>query len=149
MDGKGWSDEELLAALGEATRQAGEPTPTMAAAAEAAYAWRTVDAELAALTYDSLADEAALVRDAGAATRQLVFEGETLGVELEHGPEGLVGQLVPPGPGVVTVLGPAGELSRVEADDLGLFRIEGVRRGPVRLRCVTADDDILTDWVQA
>jgi hypothetical protein len=147
MDGKGWSDDELLALLGEASRRAGEPTPTMAAAAEAAYSWRTIDSELATLTYDSLAEEAALVRDAGTATRQLVFEGQALGVELEQGPEGVVGQLVPPGPGTVTVLGPSGELSIVQADDLGLFRVEWVRPGPVRLRCVTATDDILTGWL--
>lgn len=148
MDAHGWSDDQLLAALGEATRHAGEPTATMAAAAEAAFSWRTIDAELAALTYDSLADEAVLVRDAGATSRQLVFEGEGLGVELEHTPDGLVGQLVPPVAGTVTLLGPAGELASVEADDLGLFRFEGPRRGPVRLRCVTGTDDILTDWVQ-
>ena len=148
MEGKGWSDDALLAALADASRQAGEPTDTMAAAAEAAFSWRTIDAELAALTYDSLADEAALVRDAGTTSRQLVFEGEALGVELEHTPDGLVGQLVPSTRGTVTLLGPAGELASAEADELGLFRFVGVRRGPVRLRCVTDGDDILTDWVQ-
>ena len=148
MDGQGWSDDALLAELAEANRRAGEPTRTMAAAAEAAYSWRTIDAELAALTYDSMADEAALVRDAGTATRQLVFEGEALSVELEHTPGGLVGQLVPPNPGSVTLLGPDGELASVEADALGLFRIEAVRRGPIRLRCVTEGAEIVTDWVQ-
>jgi hypothetical protein len=148
MDGTGWSDDALLEALAEATRRAGEPTSTMAAAADAAFSWRTVDDELAALTYDSMADEAALVRDAGTASRQLVFEGEGLGVELEHTADGVVGQLVPPTPGVVTLLGPAGELASVEADALGCFRIDGPRRGPVRLRCVTGTDTILTDWVQ-
>lgn len=148
MESTGWSDDELLAALSEATRQAGEPTPTMAAAADAAFSWRTIDAELAALTYDSLAEEAALVRDASTSTRQLVFEGEALSVELEHTPDGLVGQLVPPTAGTVTLLGPAGELATAEADELGLFRLEGARRGPVRLRCTTGSDEILTDWVQ-
>lgn len=148
MDGKGWSDDALLAALADATRQAGEPTGTMAAAAEAAFSWRTIDAELAALTYDSMADEAALVRDAGTTSRQLVFEGEALGVELEHTPDGLVGQLVPPASGSVTLLGPAGELASAEADELGLFRFDEAPRGPVRLRCVTEGADILTDWVQ-
>ena len=149
MDDQRWSDDDaLLAALAEATRRAGEPTDTMAAAADAAYSWRTVDAELAALTYDSLADDAVLVRDASTATRQLVFEGEALGVELEVTAEGLMGQLVPPAAGVVTLIGPAGELASAEADALGLFRFEGGRRGPVRLRCVTTTETILTDWLQ-
>ncbi|WP_432477214.1 hypothetical protein [Nocardioides sp. GXQ0305] len=149
MDDRHWRDDDaLLAALAEATRQAGEPTDTMAAAADAAYSWRTVDAELAALTYDSLADDAVLVRDAGTASRQLVFEGEGLAVELEHTPDGLVGQLVPPSRGTVMLLGPGGELATVQADALGLFHFGGPRRGPVRLRCVTGDHAVLTDWVQ-
>ncbi len=148
MESEDWSDDELLATLAEATRRAGEPTGTMAAAADAAFSWRTIDAELAALTYDSTEDEAVLVRDAGTTSRQLAFESEGLGVELELTPDGLVGQLVPPAPGDVTLLGPAGELVSVEADTLGLFRFDGGRRGPVRLRCVTATHEILTDWVQ-
>lgn len=147
MDSRDESDEALLGELAEATRQAGRPTATMAAAAEAAYSWRTVDAELAALTYDSAADDAVLVRDAGTSSRQLVFEGARLGVEIEHTPDGVVGQLVPPAPGVVLLLGPAGELARIEADELGCFRIEGARRGPVRLRCEAEGATILTDWV--
>lgn len=149
MERQGWSDDALLAELAEATRQAGEPTETMTAAADAAWSWRTVDAELAALTYDSTTDDAVLVRDAAATARQLVFEGEALGVELELTPDGIVGQLVPPAAGSVTLLGPAGELASTEADALGLFRFEGGHRGPVRLRCATDTDEILTDWVQA
>jgi len=148
MDANGWSDDALLAELAEATRRAGEPTATMAAAAEAAYSWRTVDAELAALTYDSMADEAVLVRDAGTASRQLVFEGEGLAVELELSPAGLVGQLVPPSAGTVTLFSPTGVVAAVEADALGLFRFERSHRGPVRLRCATDTHDVLTDWVQ-
>jgi hypothetical protein len=148
MERKGWSDDELLAELADARQRAGEPTGTMAAAAEAAYSWRTIDAELAALTYDSMADEAALVRDAGTTTRQLVFEGEGLAVELEHTTDSLVGQLVPPARGTVTLLRPTGELTTVEADALGLFRFDGTQRGPVRLRCVTGTHEVLTEWVQ-
>jgi hypothetical protein len=147
MEGNGWSDDKLLAALAEATRQAGEPTGTMAAASDAAFSWRTIDAELAELTYDSMADEGALVRDAGTTSRQLVFQGEGLGVELELEPDGLVGQLVPPMSGIVTLVGPAGDLASVEADTLGCFRIDSTARGPVRLRCETGSDQILTDWV--
>lgn len=148
MESQDWSDDRLLAELGEATQRAGEPTDTMAAAADAAFSWRTIDAELAALTYDSMADEAVLVRDAGTSARHLVFEAEGLGVELEQTADGLVGQLVPPAPGTVTLLGPTGDLASIEADALGCFRIEGAPRGPVRLRCVSGTDEILTDWVQ-
>jgi hypothetical protein len=148
MADNGWSDDGLLAELAEATRRAGEPTGTMAAAADAAFSWRTIDAELAALTYDSMTDEAALVRDAGTTSRQLVFEGAGLAVELEHTPDGLLGQLIPPGPGAITLLGPDGELASMDADALGLFRFDGARRGPLRLRCATGAGEVLTDWVR-
>lgn len=142
------SDDELLAGLAEAARHAGEPTSRMVTAGEAAFSWRTIDAELAQLTYDSMADEAALVRDAGTASRQLVFEGAGLAVELEHTSNGLVGQLVPATTGNVTLLGPAGEVASVQTDELGCFCFDGAHRGPVRLRCVTDSAEVLTDWVQ-
>lgn len=89
-----------------------------------------------------------LARAGGTSSRQLVFEGDGLGVELEHTPDGMVGQLLPPATGTVVLLDPRGELARVEADALGVFRIDGTCHGPVRLRCATGDAEILTDWVQ-
>ena len=56
------NDDELLAALGRAL-QAQEVVPdAVLEAAKGAYAWRTIDAELAALTFDSVADADALGR---------------------------------------------------------------------------------------
>ncbi len=60
-----WSDEELLADLRAAGRL--DPVPTEAVAAvRAAFIRRTIDAELAELTYDSDMDDERLaaVRDA-------------------------------------------------------------------------------------
>ena len=139
-------DDELLAELGEALRQAGRPTETMTAAAEAAFAWRTIDAELAALTYDSLEDEAVLVRDGGG-PRSLTFEGGGISVEIEHTAEGLVGQLVPPVRGRLTLWAPGGALDETSTNDLGCFSFTGARRGPVRLRCVTVSAELITEWV--
>src|SRR4029453_1343451 len=55
-------DDELLEELRAALRQAGTPTPAMKAAGAAAPSWATVDAELAALTYDSLVDRPVGIR---------------------------------------------------------------------------------------
>ena len=82
-------DDPLLKQLRAAVRQAGTPTPPMIAAGEAAFSWRTVDAELAALTHDSFADESGLVRSS-AAPRSLVFEGRELSVELDQTDDGPV-----------------------------------------------------------
>ena len=46
MTSQGWDEDDLLEQLRRAVRQAGTPTPTMIAAGQAAYSWRTVDAEL-------------------------------------------------------------------------------------------------------
>jgi hypothetical protein len=141
-------DQRLLQDLRAAVRWAGGPTPRMRAAAAAAYSWRTVDAELAALTQDSLTDEPSLVRGGAAGPRTLVFEGASTTVELEQTEEGLVGQLDPPTGGGVTLEGPSGELGHAEADELGCFRFDPAPHGVVRLRCRTSSGVLVTSWVR-
>lgn len=143
----GTNDEALLAELRSAVEAAGHPTPAMVAAADAAMSWRTIDAELAALAHDSL-DEELLVRSSATLPRSLAFEAPGLTVEVECTDTGLVGQLIPPGPGQVVVHTPKGELPPVSADELGCFVVTGVTSGPHRLRCTTAEADVVTDWVQ-
>jgi hypothetical protein len=144
---QGWDDDDLLAQLRTAVGRAGRPTPTMIAAGEAAFSWRTVEAELAALTHDSLADESVLVRSGAAVPRSLVFEGRQVSVEMEEGDDGLVGQVLPPTSGEAALLGPDGEeLAHAEIDGLGCFCFESSAAGPVRLRCRIGSRAVLTDW---
>jgi hypothetical protein len=123
-------------------------------AAKGAFAWRTIDADLAELAYDSLLDrEGTLVRsgdDDG--SRFLTFEGPEVTVEMEVATAGdrrrLTGQLVPGHRASVEVRHAGGVLT-VEADELGRFRCE-VQPGPMSLRCrVEADGRpvVETDWV--
>jgi hypothetical protein len=141
-------DDDLLEELRTAVRQAGEPTPAMVAAGQAAWSWATVDAELAALTHDSLLEEAVGVRGASSELRELVFEGTHVSVELEQDPDCLVGQIVPPTTGEVTLLFPGGEIVRTDVDELGRFRFDGPVTGVVRLRCSTPTGVLLTDWIR-
>jgi hypothetical protein len=144
---QGWDEDDLLEQLGAALRYAGTPTPAMIAAGQAAFSWRTVDAELVALTHDSLADEALLVRSSEAAPRSLLFEGGQLSVELDKSDDGLVGQLLPPTLGEAALLGPDGkELETAAIDELGCFCFESSALGPVRLRCQTVAGVLLTEW---
>jgi len=129
-------------------RAAGTPTGARAAAPRAAFSWRTVDAELAALTHDSLVDEPVGVRGASSGPRDLVFEGRELSVELERDEDCLVGQLVPATPGEVTLLRPEGEVDRTDVDEWGRFRFERPVSGPTRLRCATPSGVLVTDWVR-
>ena len=144
----GDEDDALLEELRAAVRQAGEPTPAMIAAGRAALSWATVDAELATLTHDSLVDEAVGVRGSSSGPRDLLFEGAQLSLELEQDPECLLGQLVPPTAGEVTLLRPEGELDRTEVDEFGRFRFDRPVTGLVRLRCATSSGVLLTEWMR-
>jgi hypothetical protein len=144
-------DEELLHALRDVARDADPVPDEIVVGAQAAFTWRTIDAELAALAYDSVLDErlAAGVRG-GEASRLLTFEGENLTIEVEvTGERRLVGQTVPPSPGEVEVRWPAGS-SFVEADEMGRFSAGPVPTGPVSLRWRGPDPAgpvVATDWV--
>jgi hypothetical protein len=137
--------EDLRAAL----QQAGAPTPSMAAAGEAAFSWRSVDAELAVLTEEAAAAASGLVRGSSAGPRTLQFRGRHLSVELEETETGLVGQLVPPTPGEITLLGPDGELGRASADELGCFTLDHRSGDLVRVRCEMPDGALITEWFRS
>lgn len=125
-----------------------EPAPAaLVAAAKAAYTWRTIDAELASLTYDSLLDLAASgVRRSGESDAVLVFEGVDAQLVVMLATRSVRGQLVPPAAATVTVLGPDGELGRWDVDGSGRFDVPIAAGHPVRLRLDLADTSILTSW---
>jgi hypothetical protein len=165
MDDEKLSDEEFLARLRALFAQIDPVDPVLMEQARLAFGWRTLDAELAELSYDSLADREvmAAVRDGGAAAdgpRLLGFDtdvagdtGSALTVEVEFSSERgnacIVGQLMPPTPATVCVLSsvrphPA---ATVAADELGRFRVEPVPSGPVRLRVQVHGRIVDTSWV--
>ena len=143
-------DEELLAELRAAGRL--DPAPAEAVAAvRAAFMWRTIDAELAELTYDSDMDDERLagVRHTGVA-RFLTFEAPNLTLELEASVEDergrLTGQLVPPQAGRIEIRHGA-DTTTVDADELGRFGASDLTPGPIRLGCRTASGaSASTDW---
>jgi hypothetical protein len=118
-------NEPLLREL-RATAGRVDPVPSsLKAAAKAGLSWRTVDAELAELAFDSLVDDpaGAVVRE-GQGERLLSFEASSLAIELEVVVTGtrrhLVGQLDPPQAAEVEIRHPRGILT-VDADQLGRF----------------------------
>ncbi|MGH9225057.1 MAG: hypothetical protein ACRD2W_15055 [Acidimicrobiales bacterium] len=144
--------DALLAELQDAGKLEAVPAD-LVAAAKAAIMWRTMDAELAELTYDSQADDLALagVRS-GEPSRLLTFEAPGLIVEVETLDAGtrrrLVGQLVPAQPGRIEVRH-GGGTAEVPVDELGRFTADDVVPGPVSLRCTGAEGSVavVTDWV--
>jgi hypothetical protein len=143
-----WSDDgELLAMLGDALATARDVPHAFIGAGKAVYRPPDLDAELAALIYDS-DGELALTRADTAALRALTFASSGLTIELEVTDGGLLGQVVPPEPAVVEVQVRDGTTSQVVADRLGCFTVHPVPRVPFRLRCrIGTRVDVLTSWL--
>lgn len=146
-------DDEVFTGQLRAVAARVDPPPALLVDfARASLAWRTVDADLAELSYDSAVDATLVdaVRGTVRAPRLLTFDlGETV-IEFEVSGEGdrrrLVGQVVPMQPARIEVRHSSGAIA-VEADDHGRFAAEGVPPGPVSLRCVLAGGTVLhTDW---
>src|SRR5262249_60876856 len=100
-------DDELVRVLGESL--AGDLTVSARAAdaARAAYDWMQVGGELAELVFDS-ADQPELagVRGGAAGVRQLTYQAAGLTVECELSVDGVVGEVLPPGPARVRLQAP-------------------------------------------
>ena len=112
-----------------------------------AYAWRTVDADLAELVFDSLAESAVGVLRGGDQPRLVTFRTADLTVELElQGDQRLVGRVEPAGPSEVGIQqGP--RTVTVRADQLGRFATSDLRRGALRLHIRTPQRAVVTDWI--
>jgi hypothetical protein len=152
------NDDQILQTLGEALAVDDAVPAEVLVAAQASFTWRTIDADLAALTYDSLLDDDRLATVRGAIStgpRALTFEFGDVVVDIEVADTGssrqLLGQVVADGVEAVVVEQPGAPAGTVLAvDDLGRFRATGIGPGPIRLRCRLAGadrPDFVTDWV--
>lgn len=149
-----WSDQQLIEELANALR-AGDLVPRdFIEAGNGSFAWRTIDAELAALTYDSAASPdlaAATTRAEPANLRALTFATNDLTIELEISEDAIRGQFVPPRHGEIEV-----EMrdrkcpqNTAVADDVGYFVIRPVPTAPFRLRChVGGATIVFTGWIE-
>jgi hypothetical protein len=146
----GWDDEQLLGALREALKARNDVPPEFAEAGKGAFAWRSIDAELARLTYDSSRDmdRGTAVRSETASIRALTFTSANASIEIEVTEGSLVGQIIPPAEGTVDVETPDGVTAAIPIDEIGCFSIEPIPPSPFRLRYRTARvGDVLTGWV--
>ncbi len=144
-----WTDDELLQELRAALQE--EPVAeSVIRAAQAAFTWRTVDAELELLsldTSDALAAGALVRGDGPDEQRTFAFRGERLSVEIEIDGAGIVGQLTPPQPGQVALVTAEGPQATAQADEVGCFTFPPPAPGPVRLDCRLGADHFVTEWV--
>lgn len=146
---KDWDDDEVLL---EELRSVMMPPPVPQRVVEAAYAafgWRTIDAELAALTFDSATEDPLLVGTRAqhhAQLRVMSFASSTVTIEIEVTEDELLGQIVPPNAGFVTVLDRGGEADVVQVDTLGCFTVTPIPTPPFRLR-VEGQTPTSTGWI--
>src|SRR3984893_16635218 len=94
-----WDDDDrLLAELGDSLRGREAVPAASIHAAEAAFAWHNIDAELAQLTYDSSLDpgNAVAMRAEAASIRALTFTSTHLTIELEVTQDALLARSTTP-----------------------------------------------------
>lgn len=149
------ADDRMVDHLRALAQRVDPPPALLGEFARAALGWRTIDAELAELSYDSAVDEslAGAVRGATRAPRLLTFDVGEVTVEVEVTAQGagrsLAGQVVPMQSTVIEVRHSAGSTT-VDTDELGRFAVEGLPAGPMSLRCRLADGGgvrvVQTDW---
>ena len=143
------SDNELLELVGRALRAA-EPVPEHAiTGALAAWTWRTIDAELAELVFDS-ATELTGVRSEDTA-RQVTFQAPGVEIEvmvIDEAARRIVGQLIP-GAEMTVELHGGDRVLTTESDHLGRFGFDEVLAGPVRLTILGAAGEAVvhTEWM--
>ncbi len=144
-----WNDDEVL--LGVLRRALTEPPPVpegVLRAARGAFAWRDIDGELAALTYDSSLDDLALsgVRSQQAGLRAMTFATSSTTIELEVVDGCLLGQIVPPGALTVEVQTLDRAPSTVTVDELGCFTVDPSPTECFRLQ-VQGAETTTTGWI--
>jgi len=148
--------EEALEQAMQAAFAVLDPVPAeVVAAAKACFTWRTIDAELAALSYDSLEDADALVGVRGPSThRALSFEYADVVIDVEVDEQGdermLTGQVAPAASGIELHHASEAAPVPVSVDELGRFRAS-VRPGPIRFLCRFVPHRpfpmLLTEWM--
>ncbi|WP_247197579.1 hypothetical protein [Streptomyces sp. GESEQ-35] len=147
-------DEDVTDGLLDELRQAAailDPVPAeLRRVAVEAYALRDLDARLAELTFDSLVD-AIPVRGVTDAPRMLTFRSGDVTVDVEVSGHGLLGQVLPPQPASIEVLGGPQLASRttLTADDMGRFTSDAPPAGPFALRLRTGGEVVVTEWLRA
>lgn len=149
-----WTDEDLLRELHTALRTEQAVPGALVDAGKGVWAWRSVDAELAALTYDSaleaMAEQLVATRSEAATLRSLTYASQSLTIELEVTRAALLGQVQPAQAAQVEVVARDGAVTRVDVDEVGWFTVRPTPRSPFRIACTTDDGSIkvVTPWIE-
>jgi hypothetical protein len=142
-------EAEIMSLLRRGLVQSDPVPPDVTEFAKASLSWRNVDAELAALSYDSTDETSAATVRSTATARVVGFESGGWMIDLEHdaATAELRGQIDPAGR-VDVELHVVGAVLATETDDLGRFTFEGVEAGPVAIVIrVGGHETVKTEWI--
>jgi hypothetical protein len=148
MEPNAFDDDALLADLGKALASSRQPVAgQVMTGGRAAFSFFTMEEELAGLVYDSLLEsEAVGAGRATTAARTVVFESDTVSVQMEIAEDGIVGQVVPTSGVAISAEGADGSRSDVATDEEGCFTLSPPGHGPVRLHITTPGATAVTEW---
>jgi hypothetical protein len=142
-------DDMIMSLLRQGLDQSDPVPPDVTDFATASFSWRTIDAELAQLSYDSTDETSATTVRSTATARVVGFETGAWMIDLEHdaATAELRGQIDPAGR-VGVELHVVGAVLATETDDLGRFTFEGVEAGPVAIVIrVDGQEAVKTEWI--
>ena len=148
-----WTEEELLGELQAALLAEQEVPGALVDAGKAVWTWRSLDAELAALTYDSaleaMAEQLVATRSEAATLRSLTYASQSLTIELEVTRDALLGQVQPAQAARAELVTRDGAVTPVDVDEVGWFAVRPAPRSPFRIACTTHDRSIkvVTPWI--
>ena len=139
-------DEALLQELRAALSPDHQVPDGWREAARGAYAWRTIDQELLALSYDSRTEPGAAVRGT-TAPRMLEFTGGGLSLEVELVERRVMGQITGTDTPEVAFESADGRVRSANPDESGFFALEGEDHGLVRFAVGSGERKFVTEWI--
>lgn len=145
------SDDELVALVGEAVAETDAVSDRRREAARGAFAWRSVDEELAELLHDSALEASAAVRSSAEGPRTLSYAAAGLTLELEIDGADVLGEVVGAEVGAtgvsVALQRPGVDEVTAPVDAAGFFRFAAVGHGSVRFVVSAGESSLTTPWV--
>jgi hypothetical protein len=142
-------EDEIMSRLRRGLDQS-DPVPTdVTEFAKEALSWRTIDAELAQLSYDSTDEATSNTVRSTASARIVGFETGEWMIDLEHdaATRELRGQIQRAGR-LEVELHVVGAVLVTGTDELGRFSFDGVEAGPVALVIrVESGETVKTEWI--
>lgn len=142
-------DEGLLARLRDGLAESDTVPSDVTSFAKAAFSWRTIDAELAELDYDSVDEDLPAGVRSSSTARMISFQAGQwmLDVEFDETAGRLLGHISPQDEYTIE-LHSSGALFTVQSDELGRFEANGVSSGPLSLVLRFSDGTVIkTQWV--